>query len=83
MLTLASASATVSSTVATLRLREAYSNPPSSPTGAARPSVAFISRETHPAAESESMAVNGSAVGCPGEGVRPSFSLTGTKETAP
>ena len=28
-------------------------------------------------------AVSGAAVGCPGEGLRPPFSLIGTKETAP
>ena len=44
---------------------------------------AMQSASVRSAAESESVAVNGAAVGCPGEGVRPSFPIIGTKETAP
>jgi hypothetical protein len=36
-----------------------------------------------PATERRGLAVSGTAVGYPGEDVRPPFSLIGTKETAP
>ena len=49
----------------------------------ARPDPAVISAIQVRAAERGHPAVSGAAVGCPGEGVPPPFSLIGTKETAP
>ena len=50
---------------------------------ACRANFAVVLHHTPLSIERGVPAVSGAAVGCPGEGVRPPFSLIGTKETAP
>jgi len=59
---------------------------PSAASGPARSTTTAVRRGAAPApvaTERRVPAVSGAAVGLPGEGVRPPFSLIGTKETAP